>query len=52
MTGKLQDYCIEYIRWSAILNHLRKYGGGIDEMNMVIGELEALKVKMRMEENR
>ena len=49
MTGKLQDYCLEYIRLSAILNQLRVYGAGIDEMNMVIGELEALKVKMTEE---
>ena len=49
MINRLQDYCLEYIRWSAILIHLRKYGGGIDEMNMVIGELEAVKIKM-MEE--
>ena len=46
MSGKLQDYCIEYIRWSAILNHLKQYGGGIDEMNVVVGELESLKHKM------
>ncbi len=46
MSGKLQDYCIEYIRLSAILNHLRVYGAGIDEMNVIVGELEAVKIKM------
>ena len=49
MSGKLQDYCLEYIRLSAVLNHLRLYGAGIDEMNVLVGELEALKVKMKME---
>ena len=49
MSTKLGDYCLEYIRLSAILNHLRVYGGGIDEMNMVIGELETLKHKMTEE---
>ena len=49
MTGKLQEYCLEYIRVSAILNHLRQYGGGIDEMNVVLGELEALKHRMLRE---
>ncbi len=46
MSGKLQDYCIEYLRLSAILNHLRVYGAGIDEMNVIVGELEAVKIKM------
>ena len=49
MSGKLQDYCIEYIRLSAILNHLRVYGAGIDEMNEIVGRLEVVKVKMRDE---
>ena len=49
MSGKLQDYCIEYIRLSAILNHLRQYGAGIDEMNEIVGRLEVVKVKMRDE---
>ena len=46
MSGKFEDYCLEYIRLSAVLNHLRVYGAGIDEMNVIIGELESLKVKM------
>lgn len=46
MSKMLQDYCLEYIRLSAVLNHLRVYGAGIDEMNVIIGELESLKVKM------
>ena len=49
MSDKLQDYCLEYIRLSAILNHLKIYGAGIDEMNVTVGEMEALKIKM-MEE--
>lgn len=49
MSTKLGDYCLEYIRLSAILNHLKVHGAGIDEMNVIVGELEALKVKMRME---
>ena len=49
MSDKLPDYCLEYIRLSAILNHLKIHGAGIDEMNVTVGEMEALKIKM-MEE--
>lgn len=49
MSTKLGDYCLEYIRLSAILNHLRLYGAGIDEMNVIVGELESVKIKMLKE---
>ena len=42
MSTKLGDYCLEYIRLSAILNHLRKYGAGIDEIYIVRGYLGEL----------
>ena len=46
MTEKLQEYLTQYIEQTAILNHLRKYGAGIDEMNVIIGEIETLKIKI------
>ncbi|WP_296885110.1 hypothetical protein [uncultured Methanobrevibacter sp.] len=49
MSDKLQDCCLEYIRLCAVWNHLMKYNGTLDEVNMVLGELEALKHKMREE---
>ena len=49
MSDKLPDYCLEYIRLSAILNHLKIYGAGIDEMNVIVGELESVKIKMLKE---
>ena len=49
MSGKFEDYCLEYIRLCAVWNHLMKYGGTGDELNVVMGELESLKVRMRRE---
>lgn len=49
MTNKLQEYCLEYIRVSAVWNHLIKYDGSVDELNVVVGELESLRYKMRRE---
>ena len=49
MSGKLQNYCLDYIRLCAVWNHLMKYGGTVDELNVVMGELEFLKHKMRDE---
>ena len=46
MTEKLREYLTQYIEQTAILNHLRKYGAGIDEMNVIIGEIETLKIKI------
>jgi len=46
MTDKLREYLTQYIEQTAILNHLRKYGAGIDEMNVIIGEIETLKIKI------
>lgn len=48
MSGKLQDLFLDYIRWSAILNHVEKYGT-FEEMNVALGELESLKVKIKKE---
>ena len=48
MSDKLQDLFIDYIRWSAILNHVEKYGT-FDEMNVALGELETLKIKIKKE---
>ena len=49
MSGELQDYCLEYIRCCAVLNHLRKHDGTFEELSVIMGELETLKVKMRRE---
>lgn len=49
MSDKLQDLFIEYIRWSAILNHLEKQPGAVDEMAVALGELETLKIKIKKE---
>ena len=46
MTDKLREYLTQYIEQTAILNHLRKHGGSIDEMNVIIGEIETLKIKI------
>lgn len=46
MNDKLQDLFLDYIRCSAILNHVEKYGT-FDEMNVVLGELETLKIKIK-----
>ena len=49
MSGKFEDYCLEYIKLCAILNHLRRFDGTFDELHEVIGAMEALKHKMRRE---
>ena len=49
MSGKLQDYCIEYIRLCAVWNHLMKYGGTGDELNEILGSLEVVKHRMLRE---
>lgn len=49
MSNKLKDFIIEYIVWSAIFNHLNKYNGTVEEMNVVLGELESLKIKIKKE---
>ena len=49
MSNKLQDLFIDYIRWEAILNHLDKYDGTFEEMSVVLGELETLKIKIKRE---
>ena len=46
MTDKIQEYLTQYIEYNAILNHLRKHRGSIDEMNVIIGEIETLKIKI------
>ena len=46
MTEKLKEYLTQYIEQTAILNHLKQYGAGIDEMNVIIGEIETLKIKI------
>ena len=46
MTDKLREYLTQYIEQTAILNHLRKHRGSIDEMNVIIGEIETLKIKI------
>ena len=49
MSGKLEDLFLDYIRWEAILNHLDKYDGTFEEMSVVLGELETLKIKIKRE---
>ena len=48
MSDKLQDLFLNYIRCSAVLNHIEKYGT-LDEMNVALGELESLKIKIKKE---
>ena len=48
MSDKLQDLFLDYIRWSAILNHVEKYGT-FEEMSVALGELETLKIKIKKE---
>ena len=49
MSGKFEDYCLEYIKLCAILNHLRRFDGTFDELHEVIGAMEEVKHKMRRE---
>lgn len=49
MSKRLEDLFVEFIRWSAILNHLNKYDGTLEEMNVALGELETLKIKIKKE---
>ena len=52
MSGELEDLMIEYIRTSAILNHLEQYNGTTDELNEVTGKLTILKLRLLEELNR
>ena len=49
MKTNFEDYCLEYIRLCAVWDYLIKYNGTSDELNVVLGELEVLKHKMREE---
>ena len=51
MSGELEDLMIEYIRTSAILNHLEQYNGTTDELNEVTGKLTILKLRLLEELN-
>ena len=41
-----KDYYLEYVRYSAMLNHLRKNNRDIDEMNKIVDKMEVLRNKI------
>ena len=52
MNGELEDLMIEYVRTSAVLNHLEKHDGTVDELNEITGKLTILRLRLLEELNR
>ena len=44
-----KSYCLRYVRYSAILEHLKSTDAGIDQMSIVVKELEKIRVCMLKE---
>ena len=47
--AKFKDYCREYVRYSAILEHLNLIDASWGERRQVVRELEKLREKMKKE---
>ena len=46
---KFKDYCRDYVRYSAILEHLNKIDASWGERRQVVRELEKLRGQMKKE---